>query len=53
MSTSRDDRSVPSPSPNADRISDLPPADASEEASNVKGGVLKTRHDTVKNSIGN
>ena len=59
MPNSHESRSVPQPTPDASELerqanfSDLPPADAGDQAADVKGGVLKTRHDTVKNSIGN
>ena len=57
MSSNDDGRSVPSTkayeTDSSASISDLPAADGGEQDANVKGGVLKTRHDTVKNSIGN
>jgi hypothetical protein len=59
MSSSHEGRSVQQPKPDASetesvsQFADLPQVDAGEQAADVKGGVLKTRHDTVKNSIGN
>ena len=66
MTSPREESSVPEPTSSADSIehvadiTDLPPADAADQAADVRGGVfssvsnvLKTRHDTAKNSISN